>query len=66
MDESCSCYCCRNFTRAYIRHLLSVNEILGVRLLTIHNIAYFMQFMKEIRCALADVTFLEYGKTLAE
>ena len=65
VDEKCSCYCCKNFTRAYIRHLLSVNEILGVRLLTIHNIAYFMQFMKEIRSALENGTFLEYGKTLA-
>ncbi|MBQ6599777.1 MAG: tRNA-guanine transglycosylase, partial [Lentisphaeria bacterium] len=46
IDEKCSCYACRNFSRAYIRHLLNVNEILGVRLLSIHNIAYFMNLMK--------------------
>jgi queuine tRNA-ribosyltransferase len=37
VEEGCGCYACRNFTRAYIRHLLNVNEILGVRLLTLHN-----------------------------
>jgi len=64
IDEKCSCYACRNFSRAYIRHLLNVNEILGVRLLSIHNIAYFMNLMKEIRQAIADGTFLQYGSTL--
>lgn len=64
IDENCNCYACRNFSRAYIRHLLNVNEILGVRLLSIHNIAYFMNLMSDIRRAIADGTFLEYGKTL--
>ena len=64
VDEKCDCYACRNFSRAYIRHLLNVNEILGVRLLSIHNIAYFMKLMKEIRQAIADGTFLQYGETL--
>ena len=64
VDENCDCYACRNFSRAYIRHLLNVNEILGVRLLSIHNIAYFMRLMKEIRQAIADGTFLQYGETL--
>ena len=64
IDERCNCYACRNFSRAYIRHLLNVNEILGVRLLSIHNIAYFMNLMKEIRQAIESGTFLEYGKTL--
>ena len=54
IDETCTCYACQNFTRAYIRHLLNVNEILGVRLLTIHNIHYFMDLMKRIRQAIAD------------
>ena len=56
IDENCTCYACKNFTRAYIRHLLNVNEILGVRLLTIHNIHYFMDLMKRIRKAIADGT----------
>ena len=56
IDETCTCYACQNFTRAYIRHLLNVNEILGVRLLTIHNIHYFMDLMKRIRKAIAEGT----------
>ena len=64
VDEHCDCYACRNFSRAYIRHLLNVNEILGVRLLSFHNIAYFMRLMREIRQAIADGTFLQYGETL--
>ena len=64
VDENCSCYACRNFTKAYIRHLLNVNEILGVRLLSIHNIAYFMGLMKAIRESIANGTFLQFGETL--
>ena len=56
IDETCTCYACQNFTRAYIRHLLNVNEILGVRLLTIHNIHYFMDLMKRIRTAITEGT----------
>lgn len=57
VEEGCSCYCCRNFSRAYVRHLLNVGEILGVRLLTLHNIHFFMTFMRELRQSLADGTF---------
>lgn len=64
IDPECSCYACRNFTKAYIRHLLNVNEILGVRLLSIHNIAYFMGLMKAIRESIANGTFLQFGETL--
>ena len=46
IDEGCACYACQKFTRAYIRHLLNVDEILGLRLLTIHNI-HFYQTLKE-------------------
>ena len=45
---------------------MNVNEILGMRLLTIHNIYYFMNLMKEIREAIANGTFIEYGKTFTE
>ncbi len=65
VDESCSCYACRNFTKAYIRHLLNVNEILGVRLLTIHNINYFMRLMDSIRDAVRNDTFIQLGETLS-
>jgi queuine tRNA-ribosyltransferase len=57
IEEGCDCYACRNFTRAYVRHLVNVNEILGVRLLTMHNIHRYMSFMREIRSALDEGTF---------
>ena len=66
IDPKCNCYACKNFTLAYIRHLMNVNEILGMRLLTVHNIYYFMNLMKEIREAIANGTFIEYGKTFTE
>ena len=49
VDPTCSCYCCTHFTKAYIRHLMNVNEILGIRLITLHNIHYFMDLTKRIR-----------------
>ena len=52
VEEGCGCYACANFSRAYIRHLLNVDEILGVRLLTIHNICWYMRFMRKIRAAI--------------
>ena len=59
VEEGCACYACRNFSRAYIRHLLNVNEILGVRLLTIHNLHRYMEFTREIREAIAAGVFSE-------
>jgi queuine tRNA-ribosyltransferase len=53
VDPGCDCYCCANFTKAYIRHLLNVDEILGVRLLTIHNLHFYLSLMKRIREAIA-------------
>ena len=49
LDEACSCYGCRNFSRAYLHHLQRANEILGARLNTIHNLHYYMELMKELR-----------------
>jgi queuine tRNA-ribosyltransferase len=49
IEEGCECYACRNFSRAYIRHLHNVGEILGVRLTTIHNIHFFAVLMSRIR-----------------
>jgi queuine tRNA-ribosyltransferase len=55
--EGCECYTCCSFSRAYVRHLLNVGEILGVRLLTIHNIHQYMLFMREIRASLSEGRF---------
>ena len=59
VEEGCECSTCTRFSRAYIRHLLNVNEILGVRLLTLHNIFRYMQLMHEIRTALEQGSFSE-------
>ena len=49
LDETCGCYGCRNFSRAYLHHLQRANEILGARLNTIHNLHYYLQLMQELR-----------------
>jgi len=53
LDETCSCPTCRNFSRAYLHHLQRVNEILGARLNTLHNLFYYQQLMAELRDAIA-------------
>ena len=52
LDESCECYACRNFSRAYLFHLHRAGEILGARLNTIHNLHYYLQLMREMRAAI--------------
>jgi len=65
VEEGCECYCCRNFPRAYIRHLINVREILGVRLLTIHNMHRYLEFMREMREAIANDSFREWRRDVA-
>ena len=65
VEEGCGCYACRHFTRAYIRHLLNVGEILGVRLLTIHNVHCYMVFMREMRAAIAAGAFESWRREFA-
>lgn len=62
VEEGCDCYCCRNFSRAYIRHLVSVGETLGGTLLSIHNIRFLIRLTEEIREAIKKDSFLEYKK----
>jgi queuine tRNA-ribosyltransferase len=52
LDESCACYTCRHFTRAYLYHLQKANEILGARLNTLHNLHYYQDLMRELREAI--------------
>jgi len=69
VDEQCGCYTCGNFTRAYLHHLHRLNEILGARLNTIHNLYYYQQLMGEIRAAIeADVfaDFLQHFRQLRD
>lgn len=60
IDENCDCYACRNHTKAYIRHLVTNGEILGGRLLSIHNIRFLLKLMEDIRQAIIDDNFLEF------
>ena len=52
LDPECDCYCCKNYTRAYIRHLVKANEILGARLITTHNLRFLLKLMEQIRQAI--------------
>lgn len=60
LDPECDCYTCRNYSRAYIRHLFNVNEILGSRLATIHNLYFLIKLMENIRKAIKEDRILEY------
>jgi queuine tRNA-ribosyltransferase len=62
LDETCNCPTCRRFTRAYLHHLQRVNEILGSRLNTIHNLYYYLDLMKGAREAIAGQRFAEFRK----
>ncbi len=62
LDDACGCYTCRHYTRAYLRHLYLCREILAYRLLTIHNLYYYLHLMAEIRRALAGGFFQEFRR----
>ena len=57
LSKDCDCYTCRNFTRSYLRHLFNCNEILGPRLISCHNIHFFLSLMKKIRVSIREGTF---------
>jgi len=54
IDSDCACHTCRNFSRAYLRHLDRCNEILGARLMTMHNLWFYQQLMSGLRCAIEN------------
>ncbi len=60
IEEGCHCYACRNFSRAYIRHLFKAEEVFALRLLTIHNLYFLLNFTRQIREAIANDTFPEF------
>lgn len=57
LDHNCDCYTCKNYTRAYIRHLFNVDEILGLRLATIHNLYFLIELMEKIRESIKNDNF---------
>ncbi len=60
LDAECDCYCCKNFTKAYLRHLFNVDEILGAQLLSIHNLRYLTNLMEQIKQAIREDRLLEF------
>lgn len=60
IEEDCDCYTCKNYTKAYIRHLVNVDEALGGRLLSIHNIRFLIRLTEELREAIQEDRLLEY------
>ncbi|MES9939139.1 MAG: tRNA guanosine(34) transglycosylase Tgt [Candidatus Thiodiazotropha sp. 6PLUC1] len=66
VDPLCDCYTCRNYSRAYLRHLDKCNEILGARLNTIHNLYYYQKLMRDLRAAIESQTLMEFRKAFYE
>jgi queuine tRNA-ribosyltransferase len=60
IDPDCGCYTCRNFSRAYVRHLLKAEEIFGLRLTTIHNLYFLMDFMRKMRQSIIEDDFVAF------
>ena len=65
LDETCGCHACRHFSRAYLHHLLKLNEILGARLNTIHNLYYYQVLMREMRESIEQGGFAAYRTRFA-
>lgn len=66
LDEKCDCYTCKNYTRAYIRHLFKANELLGMRLTTYHNLHFLHNLMSNVRQAIMDDNLLEFREAFME
>lgn len=62
VDTGCGCYTCKNFTRMYIRHLIHQDEMLGARLLTLHNLYFYHKLMEDIREAISNNSFAEFKR----
>ncbi|SHJ87742.1 tRNA guanosine(34) transglycosylase Tgt [Tepidibacter formicigenes] len=62
LDPECSCYTCRNYSRAYIRHLVKANEILGARLITYHNLYFLLKLMENVRQAIREDRLLDFRR----
>lgn len=60
LDPECDCYVCRNYSRAYIRHLLKAGEVLGIRLTTWHNIHFLLNLMRKVRAAIENDCLLDF------
>jgi len=66
LDPNCDCYTCKNYSRAYLRHLYKAEEILSARLVTYHNLFFLINLMKEVRKAIMEDRLLDFRKTFFE
>jgi queuine tRNA-ribosyltransferase len=66
LDEECDCYACKNYSRAYIRHLFKAKEILGARLTTIHNLRFLLKLMEDVRQAIMEDRLLDFKEEFFE
>jgi len=66
VDPECGCYTCRNYSRAYLRHLDKCNEILGARLNTLHNLHFYLELMRGMREALDQGRFAAFSRATLE
>ena len=66
IEEGCDCPACRNYSRAYIRHLLKAGEMLGLRLCTLHNLYFYNKMMEDIRTAIREGSFDDYRRRMNE
>lgn len=62
IEEGCDCPACKTFSRAYLRHLIKAEEILGLRLVTLHNLHFYLTLMRKIRSSILDGTFAEFRR----
>ena len=66
LDDECDCYCCKNHTKAYLHHLVKTGEILGGRLLSLHNLRFSLKLMENIRKAINEDRFLDFKREFYE
>ncbi len=64
LEDGCDCYCCKNFTRAYLRHLMKEKEILGAHLVTMHNLRFSLKLMEDVRQAIREDRFGDFSREL--
>ena len=62
IEDGCTCHACTTFSRAYLRHLVKAEEILGLRLITLHNLHFYLNLMRKIRSTILDGSFAEFRK----
>ena len=60
LDDECDCYTCKNYTRGYLRHLIKTNEILGMRLISLHNLRFLTRLMEQVRTEIENDNLLQF------